>query len=363
MKKIAFFLLLLIFLTPMVAGASDGQYYEKARVISIVSEFEMEADEVGEVYQEVQKITLKILSGEYKGQEFEVENILSNNPLDIKLSEGQEALVFIEKLENGELNIQIQDYWRLSSVIWLILIFFIILLLVGRKQGLKAIISLLLSIFLIFKVFIPQAISGVNVVWLAFLISVSITIITLLIIGGLNKKSLAAIIGTVGGLLVAVVLAFWVCDLASLNGLASEESRILFSKFPELNIRGVLFAGIIIGALGAVMDVAISIASSVSEVNLANKKLSFWELFKSGMNVGKDIMGTMTNTLIFAYVGASFALLLLFYQVNESYLKFLNFDFVAEEIVRSIAGSIGLVLTIPITSFIISYLLHKKKNK
>lgn len=361
--KIIFFIIIVLLAAPLISLAQEKQSYERGRVLSIGSEFQRESSDSAEAYREIQKIRFKMLSGENKGEEVEVENILSNNPMDIKLQEGDDVLLFIEELEGGEKNIQVQDHWRLSPLLWLVVLFFAILLIIGRGQGAKAIIGLLLSGWLIFKVFIPRATAGGEVVWLAFFIALGITVATFIIVAGFNRKSLAAIIGSVGGLLAAILLSFWFSDLSNLSGLASEEARMLFSKFPALNMRGILFAGIIIGALGAVMDVAMSIASSVFEVSGANTRLSLGKLFESGMNVGRDIMGTMTNTLIFAYVGASLALLILFYQVGESYLKFLNFDFVAEEMVRSLAGSIGLVLTIPLTSLVAAILFYRKADK
>ena len=149
-----------------------------------------------------------------------------------------------------------------------------------------------------------------------------------------------------------------------LTGFGHEETRTLFAKFPNLNFNGLFYSAIMIGAIGAVMDVAMSISSSINEIKKANPKLNSKELFKSGVRIGKDIIGTMSNTLIYAYVGASLGLLLLFSSFGESYLKIFNFEFMAEEIIRSIAGSIGLIGAIPLTAMFAAWFeTRSKKSK
>ncbi|MBD3359769.1 MAG: YibE/F family protein, partial [Candidatus Buchananbacteria bacterium] len=229
------------------------------------------------------------------------------------------------------------------------------------SQGVKTVISLILSIILIFKILIPQTLSGTDPILIALIISIAIAIITLTFIAGFNKKAFIAILGTLGGLLIAIIISFIFAKLTYLNGLSTEEARTLFYKFPDIDPQGVFFAGIIIAALGAVMDVAMSIASSLTEIKQANPHINFSKLFKSGINVGKDIMGTMSNTLIFAYVGVSLPLLLLYTEFGDSYINFINLDFITDEIVRSIGGSIGLITVIPITSLLAAFLYSKKK--
>ncbi len=357
MKKIILFSIFFLLLPVFPAGAAETDY-EKARVLDLKTE-ERSIDLDGAIrHEQVRKIKLKILGGQYKNQEFEIENSLSGNPLDMQIREGDLVLAFVQEEPNGPV-INIQDYWRLNTIIFLVALFFLTLLVIGRKEGLKAIISLLISVFLIFEILIPRILSGSSPLPLALVIAVVITVVTLLIIGGANKKSLAAILGTAGGFLAAAILSVIFGEMSKLNGMSSEEARILANDFPDLNLKGVLFAGIIIGAVGAVMDVAMSIASSMAEIKKARPDIGRFDLFKSGLNVGKDIMGTMSNTLIFAYVGSSIILIILFMGVGESFVKFVNFDFVAEEFVRSLAGSIGLIASIPLTAFIASFLYKK----
>lgn len=309
-----------------------------------------------------QELTLLILNSKLADQEFKIINEITNNPLDIKLKQGDKIIINIEEYSEDNYKIFIIGYYRLPAILGLISLFILFLILLGGKQGLKTVISLIFSIFLIFKFLIPQILNGTNPLILALIISVLIAFITLILIAGLNKKALIAILGTLGGLIIAIIISYLFAKLSYLNGLSSEEARTLFYKFPEINPEGIFFAGIIIAALGAVMDVAISIASSLTEIKEANPQANFNRLFKSGIKVGKDIIGTMSNTLIFAYVGVSLPLLLLYTEFGDSYINFLNLDFITDEIVRSMGGSIGLIAVIPITALLGAILYSQTKK-
>ncbi|MFA6808992.1 MAG: YibE/F family protein, partial [Eubacteriales bacterium] len=190
------------------------------------------------------------------------------------------------------------------------------------------------------------------------------TVLTLILVSGLNKKTITSIVGTIGGVVFAGIIAILFSKVAKLTGLSSEEAQMLmFAPLKvEFNFQGLLFAGIILGALGAVMDVSMSIASSINELRTVNPGLKAKELFSGGMNVGKDIMGTMTNTLILAYAGASIQLMLLFMAYNVPIDKIINSDMIATEVVRALTGTLGLLVAIPLTAFIGSILMEKKSK-
>ncbi|MGB4018838.1 MAG: YibE/F family protein, partial [Syntrophomonadaceae bacterium] len=174
----------------------------------------------------------------------------------------------------------------------------------------------------------------------------------MVVLAGFSRKAAAATLGTLGGLLVAGFLAVLVGDLAALQGLATEEERILSMVDLPLDMRGLLFAGILIGAVGAVMDVAMSISSAIEEVRFANPDLGSWALVRSGMRVGRDIMGTMANTLILAYTGGSLPFLLLYLAYELPPAMILNSELIGAEVIRALAGSIGLIVSVPITAVI-----------
>ncbi len=365
--KFLFFLLIASFITiPFFCLAQEQQkpideFYTLAQVIKLENiPIEEKTDGVTQVISK-QQVTLKILKGKLKNQEFKLINEITTNPVNLELKQGDKILVNVEEYPDENYQIYITDFYRFNGLLLLILLFSVLLILIGGQQGFKTILSLIISILLIFLFLIPKTLAGYNPLILALIIALVVTIITLILISGFNKKTLIAILGTLGGLIIAVIISILFSKLSHLTGLSTEEARSFSFKHPEINPQGIFFASIVIGALGAVMDVAMSIASSLTEIKTANLKMSFYQLFKAGIRVGKDIMGTMTNTLIFAYVGASLPLLLLYADFGGSYFNFINFDFIADEIVRSLGGSIGLIMVIPITAFIGSFLYSRKK--
>ena len=185
---------------------------------------------------------------------------------------------------------------------------------------------------------------------------------TFVVIGGINKKILTATIGTLGGVITAGGIAFLFNNLAKMTGACEDAIQLSVNMVNiSFNFRDLLLAGIIVSSLGACMDVGMSIASSLDEIKIKNPEITWKELFKSGMNIGKDVIGTMTNTLILAYVGNSITLILLFMACNMKVLDILNKETIAEQIISALAGSMGVVYTVPITSFVYS-ILNKDKT-
>ncbi len=330
----------------------------KAKVLSI------EKDDTGEVRSDVpiqsdrryQYLHLQLLSGKHKGEAFTVRNTVEMvNPYRLIFKTGEKLYVYVFETEDGKVgNIHIYERVKDTALIWLVIAFLALLVLIGKMKGLKAVISLTVTIALIALVMLPLILRGFNPVLVTIVIVSITTTFSLIIISGWNKKTRTAILGTVGGVLIAALIASLVGQVAVLTGLGDEQARML-AYIPgnrHLDFKGILLAGIIIGALGAVMDVALSIASAMWEIEENSPKISTKKLIASGMNIGKDIMGSMSNTLILAYVGGSIHLLLLFSAYNISFIEILNMDMIASEIVRAVAGSIGLVATIPLTTWI-----------
>lgn len=333
--------------------------YERAKVMDVTN-FQTQ-DHFNEGYQEV---TLEILSGEYSGEVHVIDNHLPKNlAYRIEVAKGDKIIVAIDEM-GTEKQIYISDYYRNNVLIILVIVFLGLLILIGKLKGFKSVITISLTMFLIFKVLIPGILEGYNSLILSIVISAVITILTILIVSGMNKKSLAAIIGTVSGVVIAGVISVIVGNSIQITGMMPDEAAMLLylPNAISLNYKNLLFSGILLGALGAVMDVAMSIASSIKEINNANSALEGKNLFKAGMAVGNDIMGTMANTLILAYTGSSIPLLLILNASGESFSSIVNMDIVATEVVRSLAGSIGLIVTIPITAFV-SVLFLKSEIK
>lgn len=368
MKKLLLIVIMCLLIPNILLAqdASDGSdediqtYYVRGQVIEIFEE-EIISKDTG-IPVGNQKFRVKITDGPYKDKIYMIENTCSGNPVySYWVTEG-ERVILVLQIENGKIiSYSVDDYERDGNVFYLILLFVIVLILIGRGQGLKAVISLSVTVLVLAKFMLPGLFQGYDPVLLALLTSIVITTITLLIVGGLSMKSLSAILGTSGGLLAAAEISMYFGKITHLRGVSEEEVQILMNtpQTLQLDFNGLLFAGIIIGAVGAIMDVSMSIASSMEEINRAGRMNAF-NLIRAGMNVGKDIMGTMTNTLILAYTGASLPLLLYYMAIKPPFIKLMNADYLATEFVRALAGSTGLVLAIPITAVISGILLKMK---
>jgi uncharacterized membrane protein len=311
-----------------------------------------------------QLVEIEIQEGPLKGQKVVVANEITDNPaFNIDAKPGGEVILSVVQQNNSKTEINIADYHRMPTLTGLLIIFLIVYFIFGGKQGIKSLIGLIICIALIALVLLPLSLKGFNPLITASIISLLATTITITSVSGFSKKSLSAIIGTIGGVLVAGIASHLVIISGPLTGLSSEEAQILRGSVlnqPAYFYTGLLAAGMLIGALGVIIDVGISVASCIFEVSETNKNLNKMQLYKAGMNVGRDIMGAMTNTLVLAYTGSALPLLLLL--ANMPSIKFLNLDLVATEIAAALTGSLGLVLTIPLTAIVASTLMSKTSN-
>ncbi|NLJ72976.1 MAG: YibE/F family protein [Syntrophomonadaceae bacterium] len=354
-------LIVLIFSIPTFADMSEGTFkesYEKAVVVEVEDrEFQETYDDYS--FQE-QLVTVKMLTGDNKGDLVTVINTLSGSVgWDLEVKPNDKVVLYIVE-ENGQVEKYISDMIRTPYLNYLIIFFVLAIVIIGGIKGVKSLVALGLTILAIYKILLPALLKGSSPLLITMFILIGVTLLTMFIIAGFTRKAVAATLGTIGGVIIAGVLALLVGNLAHLTGFASEESRMLLHvEGLTLNIKGLLSAGIIIGALGATMDVAMSIASSISEIKKANPNLKANDLMRAGMNVGRDIMGTMTNTLILAYTGTALPLLILFMAYDTTAIQIFNSELVATEIVRALAGSVGLVFSVPITAFVASFLVSR----
>ena len=307
-------------------------------------------------------VTARLTSGPAAGTEISFLHATANNPaFDIHPQAGEEVL-----LRAGGEGYAIADYDRLPGIVWLLIGFGVLLVLFGGLTGFKALFVLLLAVLLIAKGLISFILfSPSHILFWTFLIGSIITLATQLIIGGCNRKSAGAIIGTIGGILVAGVLALIAIHGTYLTGIDEEQATMLKVLYlQDVDFRELLFSGIILGALGAVMDVAVSIAAAQYEMKQLAPATKFKTLVSSGLAVGRDVMGTMANTLVLAYIGGALPLILLISaQPNIDLLRVLNLNMIAAEIVRSLIGSIGLLCAIPITAYATAFLLTVKRAR
>jgi len=357
-KTILFLFLLLV--SCSFASQSSHEEYVKGEIL-----------EVQVPGKFLQQIKLKVTSGEYKGKVLNIGHTPSGSMMgrDMILKKGDNVILYLDKSPtlaespDGKPLFHVADYVRDKPIYLLAFLYMALLVLLGGIKGLKSLFSLILTISVIFFVLFPLTFLGYSPLWISVLISAFVSCIVFIIIAGRNTKGLSATIGTILGVAIAGFIAYLVGKMSYLTGLSSEESKILlYSMNLKIDYEGLLFGSILIGALGAVMDTSMSIASAIDEVRKVHPEANFKNLFNAGMNVGRDTMGTMSNTLILAYTGSALPLLLLLAMNNISLTKILNLEMIAEEAVRAFAGSIGLILCIPITAFISASMYTRKSR-
>ena len=366
MKKLLVLLFLLIGIATPAISEEKAIMKSEVGIVEDIQYEDVEDLNQGEQTTK-QEVTIKVLTGEFKGTERIVDNMLTGNPAyDINLSKGDKVILHLEQIGDtaasvDDINFYIADIQRNNQILAFVGIFFVLLLLIGHKKGITSIVSIISTILLIFLMLMPMILSGFCPIASAVLTGIISTIITIYLVGGFNSKSSSAIIGTSISLIFAGAMSMLAIYFAHLTGFSGEENMFLYTARPDLSFTGILSASMIISALGALMDTAVSIASTINEIYETDKTLSINQLFKSGMNVGRDIIGTMSNTLILVYLGTSLPLVLLSSNIDMN--KFFNLNQVATEILSALTGSIAILFCVPITAIIAAYLIKKQKEK
>lgn len=335
--------------------------YLKAQVTKVTKEQLEEDKYIEDMQLGYQQVVLKLMEGPHKGEEFQVENNVSRL-YNTVVKEGSKVLVGIHETNGIIDNVYIYCIQRSIGLFVLIALFFVIVLLIGGVKGAKSLIALIFTLVCIVYLMIPLMLRGVSPIISGLIIAILSSTVTLILVSGINKKTEVAILGTLTGIIMAGLLAYIFGAATNLSGINinDAESIMYLAETSKLKVKGIMFAGILIASLGAVMDVAISIASSMFEIKSINNKFNKIQLFKSGMNVGKDSIGTMTNTLILAFTGGSLSTLILLYSAKMSFSRIINLDFLGIEIIQGLACTIGVILTVPAT-ILFSIYLYKGK--
>lgn len=331
--------------------------YMQGKILSILKKEKIENDEF---FLSITDFKVEIMDGDEKGKILTISqptykekqyNISLKPKMSVVLYKDTDSYYIIER-----------D--RRSSLYVLGFIFLGLTLFITKKQGVKALISLGITGFLIFKFMIPYIILGFSPILIAVIISAITSFVTIFFMTGMNRKGIIATLGTLGGVIFSGVLSMVFTKLMGITGYTSLDSVNYASMIKNINLKELVSAGIIIGSTGAIMDVAISISSALSEIRIHKPEISFTELFKSGMKIGNDIIGTMINTLILAYIGSSlFTIMILTIQHNDfPNIRVFNFEFVVVEFLKAFCGSIGIVISVPLTSFLESKINTKTKK-
>jgi uncharacterized membrane protein len=311
-----------------------------------------------------QKLKILVTKGSMINDEIIVENgnvSSSNNP---KYKVGDKVIVYHSKDLDGNDTFYIADFIRRTPLLLLFLIFVIISVIIARWRGALSLLGMGISFLIIFFLILPRILGGADPVETAIFGSFLIIPVTFFLSHGFNKKTGVAIAGTLVALIITGILAGFFVEATKLSGFASEEAGFLqAAKGSIVNIKGLLLAGIIIGVLGVLDDITISQSAIVFQLKQANEKIKSGELYKRAMDIGRDHIASMVNTLILVYTGAALPLLLLFVDNPHPFTEIINYEIIADEIVRTLVGSIGLVLAVPITTFVAVMVVYESKNK
>lgn len=332
--------------------SAESQEFDKAVVTEIITDnLQENGSRIGN-----QEVKVRFLSGRRKGQETEA--ISTNGNLYGAICHVGLKVITLTN-QSGDVTVtSVYSRNREPYIVGFILLFFLLLYLVGGKNGIKAVVGLVITFFMVVLFLFPAIYRGISPVYAAVMTVILVTVLSIFILTGYSRKTYAAILGTVSGVIISGLAAWLFGKAAGISGynVSNIDTLVSVENCTNIKVGDLLFAGILISSLGAVMDVGLSIASTITEINHVTPGLGWRKLFCSGINVGKDMMGTMSNTLILAFAGGSLNELVLDYAYNLPYLQLINSYTIGIEVMQGIAGSIGIILTVPLVSLFASVL-------
>ena len=359
---VCFVCILALLLLP--TGFEDALNYQEAErcTARVVSVDDSAIVDTGLVRSGEQRCELEILDGKFRGAMVVGINMLNGSLEQDKMyAPGDKALVVVSHDGDTITNVTMSDHYRLNWELVLAVGFALFLILFAGRTGIRAIASFALTVLTLWKVLVPLYLKGWNPIWVGLLITLFLTVLIIALVYGFDRRCGAAVSGSFLGILVTCVLGAAFTDLFRIHGavMAYSES-LLYSGYQSLNLTSIFMASIFIGASGAVMDLSVDITSAVYEVVEKRPDLTWWEAMRSGMNVGRAAMGTMTTTLLLAYSGGYVALLMVFMAQGTPLENILNYKYVAAEMIHTVVGSFGLVTVAPFTALCAGIFLTKK---
>ena len=343
--------------------AAEYMEYENAVVEQILSD-STEADPVSENhFRGAQKLIVRVKTGRYQGQQMMADNTVGpiyGCPMEV----GDGVTVGLSTYADGTVRCYIYEYNRFPGLLAVIGAFLLVTVLVGGKVGLKSLVSLGLTVAALIFILLPLLLQGWPTIPTTFLVSVLVTVTTFVILGGVEKKTVCACLGTLAGILLATLFGLLAQRILRIDGYRQEYAEALLQLRQTgesgIGITGLVTAGVIVSALGAVMDVAMSISSAVQELIRVNPELTAGDLMKSGMNIGRDMVGTMTNTLILAILGSGLTLVVYISSLGLQPWQLLSSAYMSLEAISGVASSVGVMLAVPLTAAICAVSFGKK---
>lgn len=348
------------------SGITDtgGTEYETARVVRILDDTAQADEEIEGRYRGSRDMTVEILTGRYAGDVVGVRNYFSAL-YNIDVAEGDTLSVRIDTVGLGEYEVNVYNYNRIPMVIAVAAVFALALIVIGGWQGLRALMGLAFTFVSIVYLLLPLTLKGWPSVPLTIGIVGVTSAVSYYLLGGWQPKFIGAALGCFCGVTAAALLGYAATELLHISAYEMDEAEgLLLARMDGgLQMKGLLLSGILISAEGAVMDTAMSVSSAMWELKQKRQDISPTELFRSGMRIGRDATGTMANTLVLAFAGSSLNMMILIYSYHVTFIQLMNTDFVAEELVRGVAGSMGIILTVPCVAGICTWLFHRGKEK
>lgn len=347
-------LALIALLLVLPTGFEGNRVFQESdiRPALVLSTDESTVIDTGLVRSGEQRCQLEVLSGPFRGKRAEGRNMLNGSLEQDKLfAPGDKALVRIN-YQNGEiLNISMIDHYRAPWELLLAALFILLLVAFAGWTGLRAVLSFILSVLMIWKVLVPLYLKGWNPIWVGLGITLALTVLIVSLVYGFDRRCAAAVSGSFLGILVTCMMGVVFTNLFQIHGaVMSYSESLLYAGYQHLNLTQIFMASIFIGASGAVMDLSVDITSAVYEVVQKQPALSRKEAIQSGLNVGRAAMGTMTTTLLLAYSGGYVALLMVFMAQGTPLTNVFNYKYVAAELLHTVIGSFGLVTVAPFTA-------------
>ncbi len=338
-----------------------GSDYEVGRVRRIIEDKKTIDETTEGIWRGSMDLEVEILTGRYKGDVVRVTNYFSAL-YNVRVLEGDKVSIRTDTTGEGEYQVSVYNYYRVPQIIGCVLAFFILLAVIGGRKGVKSAAGLIFTVVCMVWILLPLSLKGYSALGVTVFLILLCNFVSFFLIDGIKIKTVVASLGSICGVLSGAFFAVAAQAAMSVTTFQMEEAEtlLLITSTTELKVKNLFLCGILIACMGAVMDVAMSITSAVAELHEVNPGMGMRELFRSGMNIGRDAMGTMSNTLILAFVGNSFNMMLMIYSYGVGIQQLLNTDFIAIEVIRSIAGSIGIICTVPLVAFIAAAVYGKK---
>ena len=358
-------LLLTLILVALPTGYEENVVFQESdiRPALVLETDDSTVIDTGLVRSGEQRCRLEILSGPFKGEIAEGKNALNGSLEQDKLfSVGDKALVRINYQGAQVLSVSMIDHYRTPWEMLMGALFVLLLVLFAGRTGVRAVLSFLLTVLMLWKVMVPLYLNNWNPIWVGLFLTLVLTVLIIALVYGFDRRCAAAVSGSALGILVTCVMGMAFTDLFQIHGaVMSYSESLLYAGYQDLNLTRIFMASIFIGASGAIMDLSVDITSAVYEVVEKRPDLGWWEAARSGMNVGRAAMGTMTTTLLFAYSGGYVALLMVFMAQGTPLSNIFNYKYVAAELIHTVIGSFGLVTVAPFTALCAGFFLARKQ--